>query len=177
MPAGLRPPLPVSREREAVCLVPDLLDQQQRRRVRRQLQRLVIAGPKRLYGEQAAIQLAPLWGDLDGFLARVHELLAAREPVVGDPCDPDPCTTVAHKTRCQVADGDAVCSCEDGWHDDGAGGCSDDPCVPNPCDAAGQTPEVYFGARASTAPRPRAIPGRRIPLPHLELYSILVVEP
>ena len=31
-----------------------------------------------------AIQLAPLWGDLDAFLARVHELLAARAPVVGD---------------------------------------------------------------------------------------------
>ena len=45
------------------------------------------APPEALVGadcEEAAIQLAPLWGDLDAFLARVHELLAAREPVVGD---------------------------------------------------------------------------------------------
>jgi signal transduction histidine kinase/CheY-like chemotaxis protein/HPt (histidine-containing phosphotransfer) domain-containing protein len=45
------------------------------------------APPEALVGadcEEAAIQLAPLWGDLDGFLARVHELLDAREPVVGD---------------------------------------------------------------------------------------------
>jgi two-component system, sensor histidine kinase and response regulator len=34
--------------------------------------------------EEAAFQLAPLLGDLDAFLARVHELLDAREPVVGD---------------------------------------------------------------------------------------------
>jgi signal transduction histidine kinase/DNA-binding response OmpR family regulator len=43
--------------------------------------------PEALVGadcEEAAIQLAPLWGDLDAFLARVHEVLAAREPVVGD---------------------------------------------------------------------------------------------
>ena len=43
--------------------------------------------PEALVGadcEEAAIQLAPLWGDLDAFLARVHELLDAREPVVGD---------------------------------------------------------------------------------------------
>ena len=45
------------------------------------------APPEALVGavcEEAAIQLAPLWGDLDAFLARVHELLAARAPVVGD---------------------------------------------------------------------------------------------
>jgi signal transduction histidine kinase/DNA-binding response OmpR family regulator len=45
------------------------------------------APPEALVGadcEEAAIQLAPLWGDLDAFLARVHELLDAREPVVGD---------------------------------------------------------------------------------------------
>jgi signal transduction histidine kinase/CheY-like chemotaxis protein/HPt (histidine-containing phosphotransfer) domain-containing protein len=45
------------------------------------------APPEALVGadcEEAAIQLAPLWGDLDAFLARVHELLAARRPVVGD---------------------------------------------------------------------------------------------
>lgn len=45
------------------------------------------APPEALVGadcEEAAIQLAPLWGDLDAFLARVHELLAARQPVVGD---------------------------------------------------------------------------------------------
>ena len=43
--------------------------------------------PEALVGadcEEAAIRLAPLWGDLDAFLARVHELLRAREPVVGD---------------------------------------------------------------------------------------------
>jgi two-component system, sensor histidine kinase and response regulator len=47
----------------------------------------VPAPPEALVGadcEEAAIQLAPLWGDLDAFLARVHEVLAAREPVVGD---------------------------------------------------------------------------------------------
>lgn len=45
------------------------------------------APPEALIGadcEEAAIQLAPLWGDLDSFLARVHELLDAREPVAGD---------------------------------------------------------------------------------------------
>ena len=45
------------------------------------------APPAALVGadcEAAAVQLAPLWGDLDGFLARVHELLAAGKPVVGD---------------------------------------------------------------------------------------------
>ena len=45
------------------------------------------APPEALVGadcEEAAIQLAPLWGDLDSFLARVHEVLDAREPVVGD---------------------------------------------------------------------------------------------
>ena len=45
------------------------------------------APPAALVGadcEEAAIQLAPLWGDLDAFLARVHQVLDAREPVVGD---------------------------------------------------------------------------------------------
>ncbi|HYO17580.1 MAG TPA: ATP-binding protein, partial [Dermatophilaceae bacterium] len=45
------------------------------------------APPEALVGadcEGAAIQLAPLWGDLDAFLVRVHEVLDAREPVVGD---------------------------------------------------------------------------------------------
>ncbi len=45
------------------------------------------APPEALVGadcEEAAIQLAPLWGDLDAFLARVHEVLDSREPVVGD---------------------------------------------------------------------------------------------
>ena len=45
------------------------------------------APPEALVGadcEEAAIQLAPLWGDLDAFLGRVHEILDAREPVAGD---------------------------------------------------------------------------------------------
>lgn len=45
------------------------------------------APPEALVGAdcgEAAIQLAPLWGDLDAFLARVHEILEARDPVVGD---------------------------------------------------------------------------------------------
>jgi signal transduction histidine kinase len=45
------------------------------------------APPQALVGadcEEAAIALAPLWGDLEAFLARVHELLAARAPVFGD---------------------------------------------------------------------------------------------
>lgn len=45
------------------------------------------APPEALIGadcEEAAIQLAPLWGDLGAFLARVHEVLDARDPVVGD---------------------------------------------------------------------------------------------
>ncbi len=38
----------------------------------------VPAPPEALVGadcEEAAIQLAPLWGDIDAFLARVHEVL------------------------------------------------------------------------------------------------------
>ena len=45
------------------------------------------APPAALVGadcEQAAIALGPLWGDLDAFLARVHELLESGQPVVGD---------------------------------------------------------------------------------------------
>ena len=34
--------------------------------------------------QQAAVQLAPLWGDLEAFLARVDELLTAGDPVVGE---------------------------------------------------------------------------------------------
>ena len=45
------------------------------------------APPEALVGadcQQAAVQLAPLWADLDGFLARVDEILAAGKPVVGE---------------------------------------------------------------------------------------------
>lgn len=45
------------------------------------------APPEALIGadcEQAAIQLAPLWGDLDAFLARVDEILAGDEAVLGE---------------------------------------------------------------------------------------------
>ena len=45
------------------------------------------APPEALIGgdcEESAIALAPLWGDLDRFMARVHEVLSAGDPVVGD---------------------------------------------------------------------------------------------
>jgi hypothetical protein len=62
-------------------------------------------------------------------------------------------TTCGGHGACSVADGGAsvscACdpgwappfcsSCADGWHPDGAGGCTTDPCLPDPCTAPHQT--------------------------------------
>src|SRR5713101_7640660 len=57
-----------------------------------------------------------------------------------DPCVPGVC----HHGACTARDGKAVCTCEQGWtgagcdrcaggfHDDGNGGCTQDPCAPDP---------------------------------------------
>ncbi|HOX44141.1 MAG TPA: alpha-amylase family glycosyl hydrolase [Myxococcota bacterium] len=56
-------------------------------------------------------------------------------PDIGGPCDPNPCQE-ANRTRCQVADGEAVCLCDPGYHED-AGACvADTACEPNPCQEA-----------------------------------------
>jgi hypothetical protein len=50
-----------------------------------------------------------------------------------DPCDPDPCAE-PHRARCSASGATAVCSCDEGYRDDGRGGCvAPDPCTPNPC--------------------------------------------
>ncbi len=62
---------------------------------------------------------------------------------VGDEvCESDTCAPTG---TCSVVDGRATCACDAGWagercdtcaagyHDDGAGGCTDDVCVPSPC--------------------------------------------
>ncbi len=53
-------------------------------------------------------------------------------PDIGGPCDPNPCLE-PHRTRCQVSDGQAVCLCDAGHHEE-AGDCVEDTaCAPNPC--------------------------------------------
>lgn len=48
-------------------------------------------------------------------------------------CHPSPCTD-ADKALCMIGeDGLPVCLCSPGAHDDGLGGCTFDPCTPNPC--------------------------------------------
>ena len=56
--------------------------------------------------------------------------------VVGcvDACVASPCEE-PHRTSCLAAAGISVCSCDPGYHDDGQGTCSDDPCLPDPCSA------------------------------------------
>jgi len=53
-----------------------------------------------------------------------------------DACAAFPCEE-PNKQACEAVGGVAVCSCDAGFHDDGQGGCTDDPCVPEPC-AAGE---------------------------------------
>ncbi|MBI5535696.1 MAG: hypothetical protein HY898_23395 [Deltaproteobacteria bacterium] len=68
--------------------------------------------------------------------------------VLDETCAPNTCN--GHGT-CQLAGGKISCTCDTGfqglhcescapgWHDDGAGGCTDDPCKPNPCALPHQT--------------------------------------
>ncbi|HZS36116.1 MAG TPA: hypothetical protein VFF06_04790 [Polyangia bacterium] len=63
--------------------------------------------------------------------------------VLDDGCSPTSCR--GHGTCSQDASGAAVCACDPGWaeprcsgcaagfHDDGSGKCTGDPCTPNPC--------------------------------------------
>ncbi len=58
-----------------------------------------------------------------------------------DPCTPNPCT-LEHKSVCIDEDGDAVCSCDPGWHDED-GACAEDvSCDPaTTCSGHGQCAE------------------------------------
>ncbi len=51
-----------------------------------------------------------------------------------DPCTPSPClnadNVAAHRTRCVNDDGDAVCRCDAGWHEDGDACAEDTVCDP-----------------------------------------------
>ena len=50
-------------------------------------------------------------------------------------CYPNPCVEPL-RTVCQVGrDGQPVCNCDAGAHDDGTGNCTFDPCIPNECQA------------------------------------------
>ncbi|TNF22567.1 MAG: hypothetical protein EP329_28475 [Deltaproteobacteria bacterium] len=51
-----------------------------------------------------------------------------------DACVADPCEE-PFRTSCVAVDGASVCSCDPGYHEDGQGGCTNDPCVPDPCGA------------------------------------------
>ena len=56
-----------------------------------------------------------------------------------DPCVPNPCTDT-NKTQCDNSSGAAVCLCDDGYEENGSGGCAlIDPCVPNPCTDTNKT--------------------------------------
>lgn len=53
----------------------------------------------------------------------------------GNPaCDPNPCADDPDKPLCDSSSGEAVCVCAPPLHDDGLGGCTMDPCLPDPCD-------------------------------------------
>ena len=70
--------------------------------------------------------------------------------VIDQVCAPDSC---GDHGDCEVVDGVIICSChpgftgalcdacdtEAGYHPDGSGGCTTDPCTPNPCVEPGQT--------------------------------------
>jgi len=55
--------------------------------------------------------------------------IPSAEACVDDPCIPNPCAAVPHQSRCTAAlpQGTAVCGCDLGYLDDGAGGCALDP--------------------------------------------------
>ncbi len=92
--------------------------------------------------------------------------------VEDDACQPTSCN--GHGS-CQVAGGVVVCSCDSGYigsycescatgfHDDGAGGCTDDPCLPNPCKLPLQTVCVQngpgFSCQCDSAAHPDGLGG------------------
>ncbi|MBD91271.1 MAG: hypothetical protein CL940_13140 [Deltaproteobacteria bacterium] len=47
-------------------------------------------------------------------------------------CDPNPCDQPG-KNTCDSSSGAAACVCDAPTHDDGLGGCTLDPCLPDPC--------------------------------------------
>ncbi len=52
------------------------------------------------------------------------------------------CSIVAGRARCACSTGfaaPACAACATGFHDDGAGGCTSDPCLPNPCAVPNRT--------------------------------------
>ncbi|UJR82855.1 hypothetical protein [Sandaracinus amylolyticus] len=77
--------------------------------------------------------------------------------VIDETCEASSCGD--HGT-CAVVDGRIVCTCETGWtgdacdacddgyHDDGAGGCTTDVCLPNPCTAPSQSVCIDEGGTA-----------------------------
>lgn len=59
---------------------------------------------------------------------------------IGDPaCNPNPCTTDPEKGLCVSAGGSFTCDCSPPLHPDGEGGCTDDPCIPDPCFGANES--------------------------------------
>ena len=59
------------------------------------------------------------------------------EVCLEDSCDHGLCAVDAGRRGCTCADGwagDRCDRCDEGWHPDGEGGCTRDPCRPNPCD-------------------------------------------
>ena len=60
--------------------------------------------------------------------------------MVGDPaCNPNPCTEDPEKTTCESNGTAYTCVCTAPLHPDGAGGCTDDPCIPDPCTGPNET--------------------------------------
>jgi|GEM_PF-1344200 len=53
---------------------------------------------------------------------------------ISDPaCTPNPCVDDPEKTTCVSEGSDYTCVCTAPLHPDGLGGCTDDPCIPDPC--------------------------------------------
>jgi len=66
-----------------------------------------------------------------------------------DSCGHGDCSVVGGLVTCACEPGWAAPGCDDcaaGWHDDGSGGCTQDPCLPNPCTDAGRTVCTANGA-------------------------------
>ncbi|MEZ4269206.1 MAG: hypothetical protein R3F39_22855 [Myxococcota bacterium] len=67
-------------------------------------------------------------------------------------CFPNPCTEAA-RGICKIDDaGLPVCLCDPGTHDDGAGGCTYDPCLPNPCVAPQTACSISAGLALCACP-------------------------
>jgi hypothetical protein len=67
-------------------------------------------------------------------------------------CFPNPCSEPA-RSICKIDEaGLPVCLCDPGTHDDGAGGCTYDPCLPNPCVAPQSACSILAGLAQCACP-------------------------